>query len=232
MLTDVAKILLVHGAFHGAWCWDKLLPELEARHLDAEAVELPFTSPADDVAEVAGAIDRLAGQGEPIIAVGHSFGGSIITAAAGGDGGGQAASHLVYLTAVMQDPGEPLDLGETTTPGMRAIRFTGEEISIDPDIAPVGFYNRCKPGDAAWATAHLRPMPAATLTMNASSSVAWRSVPSTYVVCTDDQVLSPAMQRAMATNASASLEIDSDHSPFLSCPTELAGLLSSIISSV
>jgi len=75
-------------------------------------------------------------------------------------------------------------------------------------------------------------MPAATLTMNASSSVAWRSVPSTYVVCTDDQVLSPAMRRATATNASASLKIDSDHSSFLSRPTELVGLLSSSISSV
>ena len=225
----MAKVLLVHGAFHGAWCWDKLLPELVARELDAEAVELPFTSPADDVAEVAGAIDRLASQGEPIIAVGHSFGGSVITAASGGDGGGQAASHLVYLTAVMQDPGEPLDLGET--PGMEAIRFTEEAVSIDPNIATVAFYNRCKPEDAAWATAHLRPMPTATLTTRASSSVAWRSVPSTYVVCTDDQVISPAVQRAMATNAGASVEIDSDHSPFLCCPAELAGLLASIVSS-
>ena len=135
MLTDVAKILLVHGAFHGAWCWDKLLPELEARHLDAEAVELPFTSPADDVAEVAGTIDRLAGT--------HHRRGPLLRrhdnhSRCRRRRGGQAVSHLVYLMAVMQNPGEPLDLGETPTPGMRAIRFTGEEIRLIRIYPPSG----------------------------------------------------------------------------------------------
>ena len=115
---------------------------------------------------------------------------------------------------------------------MRAICFAEEEISIDPDTAVVAFYNRCKPGNVASATAHLRQIPVATLTLDASNSVARRSIPSTYVVCTDDQVPSPAMQRAMATHACASLKIDSDHFPFLSCLAEPASLLSTISSFV
>jgi pimeloyl-ACP methyl ester carboxylesterase len=223
----MTRVLLVHGAFHGAWCWDRLIPELKERGLEAEAVELPFTSPGDDLAAAAEAIDRLSAHGEPLMAVGHSFGGAILTAAAGGDGH-RAASHLVYLTAIMHDPHDPVDLGRT--PGMAAIQSTSDQVFIDPAQATVAFYHRCRPEDAAWATARLRPMPVATLTTHASDRVAWRSVPSTYIVCSDDQIISPDRQRAMAALAGGTVEIDSDHSPFLSCPAELAGILAGIAS--
>lgn len=222
----MTRVLLVHGAFHGAWCWDRLIPELKARGLEAEAVDLPFTTPGDDTGEVAGAIDRLTQDGEPLVVVGHSFGGAVITAAAGGDGGHRSASHLVYLTAIMHDPRNPVDLGQT--PGIAAIRFTDDKVWIDPDQATAAFYHRCRPDDAAWATARLRPMPTPTLTTRASDSMAWRAVSSTYIVCSDDQIISPDRQRAMAANAGATVEIDSDHSPFLSCPGELAGVLASV----
>jgi pimeloyl-ACP methyl ester carboxylesterase len=222
----VTTLLLVHGAFHGAWCWEKLIPELENRGQAAETVELPFTTPADDQAAVAEAIDRLAGREEPVVAVGHSFGGAVITGAAGGDDGHRAASHLVYLTAVMHDPQEPLELGHT--PGMAAVRYGDDEVSIDPALARQAFYHRCSPEEAAWATSRLRPMPPATLTALASQAVAWRSVPSTYIVCTDDQIIDPDMQRRMAENAGRTIEIDSDHSPFLSCPAQLAEVLAEV----
>ena len=115
------------------------------------------------MAEVAGAIDRLAGRGEPVITVGHSFGSSIIAPAAGGSGGNRVASHLVYSTAVMQYPGRAAG----SRGDRRDASFAEEEISIDPDTAVVAFYNRCKLGNVASATAHLRQIPVATLALDA-----------------------------------------------------------------
>jgi pimeloyl-ACP methyl ester carboxylesterase len=231
-MTDrsIPRLLLVHRAFHGAWCWEKLLPELDRRGQGAEAVELPFVSAAGDIETVAETIDRLTSDGEPLVVVGHSFGGAVITSAAGGDGGHRAASHLVYLAAIMQDPKEVMDLGRT--PGMAAIKFGSDEVSADPALSTLAFYHRCTTEDAQWATARLRPMPQSTLTTPASDVVAWRSVPSTYIVCTDDQIINPEMQRRMAKNATKSIEIDSDHSPFLSCPGALADVLVELTHSV
>jgi pimeloyl-ACP methyl ester carboxylesterase len=215
----MTRILLVHGAFHGGWCWEKVIPELNAHGLEAEALDLPFTSHADDVAEVANAIDRLtapvsgaAAPMEPLVVVGHSFGGTIITAAAGGDFGTRAASHLVYLTAKMRDPATLSEPGQT--PGRAAIVYGPEEVFVDPAQATMAFYHRCDPADAAWATSRLRSMPLGSLRVERYPAVAWRTVPSTYIVCTDDQILSPDAQRGMVSNAGATVEMDSDHSPF------------------
>ncbi|HET6966039.1 MAG TPA: alpha/beta fold hydrolase [Acidimicrobiales bacterium] len=226
----MTRLLLVHGAFHGGWCWERLLPELSALGVEAETIDLPFTTPDDDREAVASAVDRLGATGEPVVAVGHSFGGAVITAAAGGAGGRRAASHLVYLTAIMQEPGRPIDLGQT--PGLAALRMEGETASVDPAGATIAFYHRCAPDDAERATARLRPMPTAVLAAPPPDHVAWRHVPSTYIVCTDDQIISPAQQRVMAAQAGARVEMDSDHSPFLSCPAELAGVLAGIAAGV
>lgn len=216
----MTRVLLVHGAFHGAWCWSRLLPELADRRLEAEAIELPFTDPSDDRQVVKDAIARMASGGDPVMVVGHSLGGAVITAAAA------QASHLVYLAALMGDQGEATDIGET--PGMAALRMDEEQAWIDSDQATTAFYHRCTPEDATWATAQLRSMPVATLMANMDQPAAWRTVPSTYIVCTDDQIVSPVNQRQMARNAGAVTEMDSDHSPFLSYPGELADTLAGI----
>ena len=106
----MTRLLLVHGAFHGAWCWDKLRPELTVRGIEHEVVELPFTTPDDDVATVRAAVDLLSKDGHPVTLLGHSFGGAVISAAAADDGApypGVAA--LVYLTAIMVAPDQSVD---------------------------------------------------------------------------------------------------------------------------
>lgn len=218
------RILLVHGAFHGAWCWEPLRTELEARSIETEAVDLPFTTFADDVGEVVRVLDRMVDAG-PVVVVGHSFGGAVITAASLRTGTPKA-TRLVYLAALMHNPDDPIDLGET--PGIAAIRPEGTGVSIDPDLATTAFYHRCSPETAAWATGHLRPMPLTALTPGPSAAIAWDSVPTTYIVCTDDQIIGPERQRQMAQLADATIEIDSDHSPFLSCPATLAGILAGL----
>ena len=221
---SAARVILVHGAFHGAWCWDYLTPALAAQDVEAEALELPFTSLLDDADTVADAIKRTTG---PVVAVGHSYGGAVITAGAGGGRGRPAAAQLVYLAALMLDPQDPIDL--TATGGMGAVR-AGEGISyLEPTEAAAAMYNRCSPEIAEWAVSKLRPMPllgAGRATL--PEDVAWRNVPSTYVVCSDDRAIDPDDQRRMAKQATRWLEIDADHSPFLSQVEQTAGIIADV----
>jgi pimeloyl-ACP methyl ester carboxylesterase len=220
----MTKLLLVHGAFHGAWCWDKLRPELTRRGVESDAINLPFTTPDEDVAAVRAAVDRLSQDGDPVTVVGHSLGGAVISAAAASEGAPYpGVSSLVYLTALMIAPGQKIDL--SGGPGMAAFNMSGETATFDLSQARSAFYHHCTEEDAAWATERLRDMPTACLLVPAPPEPAWRFLPSRYVVCTDDQVLSMDAQGAMAANAGSTLSIDSDHSPFLSHPAELAGLL-------
>ena len=93
------SVVLVHGAWHGAWAWDGVVAELERLGVAVEAVELPFTGFADDAATARSVIER-AGSGA--VVCGHSYGGFVISAVARD----LAVGHLVYLCAFMVDEGE------------------------------------------------------------------------------------------------------------------------------
>jgi pimeloyl-ACP methyl ester carboxylesterase len=222
------RLLLVHGAFHGAWCWNRLRPELEGLGISHETVDLPFTSTEDDVAAVRSVIDS---SDESVTVLGHSFGGAVIAAAAaeGGRPYGTTTS-LIFLTAFMTAPEQRVDF--SGAPGMADIQLGEVTASIDPNAARSVFYHRCSTEDADWATAHLRTMPTSVLIAPPPPSPAWQVLPSTYIVCTDDRILSLSAQEQMAENADSTIRIDSDHSPFLSCPSILSEVLSEIISDV
>jgi pimeloyl-ACP methyl ester carboxylesterase len=220
------RLLLVHGAFHGAWCWDRLRPELERVGITHDVVDLPFTSTEDDTAAVKEAIDR---GSDGVTVLGHSFGGAVISAAAAETGKPYGATtSLIFLTAFMIAPEQTIDF--SGAPGMAGIQLGEVMASIGPAAARSAFYHRCSAEDAEWATAHLRAMPTSVLMAPASPSPAWQVLPSTYVVCSDDQILSVSAQEQMAANADKTVWIDSDHSPFLSCPATLAELVKEIIS--
>jgi hypothetical protein len=220
MPSDDTHVLLVHGAFHAGWCWDRLLPHLAERNLEASVIDLPFTSQADDWRTVEEAIDRLAQTGRRVVVVGHSHVGSVIS------GSGYRADHLIYLTALMTASDDEID---NRAPGRSAIVVDGDTARVDLSHAVAAFYHRCNPADAEWATSKLRPMPVATLRPHGEPNPAWRTVTSTYIICDDDQIIAPAAQEQMARHATAVRHIDSDHSPFLSYPTELATHLREIV---
>lgn len=219
------RLLLVHGAFHGAWCWNRLTPELERLGLSCETVDLPFTSTEDDVATVRRAIDS---SGESVTVLGHSFGGAVISAAAA-EGGAPygTTTSLVFLTAFMTAPEQVVDF--SGAPGIGEITLGDVTASVDPHTARSVFYNRCSTEDADWASAQLRTMPTSVLIAPPPSSPAWQLMPSTYIVCTDDRILSQSAQEQMAENADSAMWIESDHSPFLSCPGALAEVLRKIV---
>ncbi len=222
---DTPRLLLVHGAFHGAWCWDRLTPELDRLGIAWDTVDLPFTSTSDDVATVREALDRSDG---PVTVLGHSFGGAAISAAAeqGGAPYGRAAS-LVYLTAFMTAPEQVVDFSDA--PGIGEVQLGEVTASVDPRTARSIFYNRCSSEEAEWAAAQLRSMPTSVLIGPPPVSPAWQILPSTYIVCTDDRILSVTAQEQMAANAGRVVHIDSDHSPFLSCPAALAAVLAPLV---
>ena len=93
--------------------------------------------------------------------------------------------------------------------------------------------HRCQPDLAAWATSELRPMPLGDYGSTPDQGpVAWQVVPSTYVLCADDRAVDPSDQRRMAAQAGECIELDSDHSPFLSTISPLADVLTRVVSNV
>ncbi|HTN78186.1 MAG TPA: wax ester/triacylglycerol synthase family O-acyltransferase, partial [Acidimicrobiales bacterium] len=214
-----AKVVLVHGAWHGPWCWEGVVGELEARGVTVAAVDLPLTSYADDVAAARRAI-KAAGKGA--VVCGHSYGGMVISQAASG----LPVGRVVYLTAFMTDEGEePMQhMQEHPSPMMSAIRTDGGVLSVDPAMLHEAFYEDSDAKVVADIEKLLRPMPLGD-TWLVSREPAWRQAPSTYVVCTNDKAISEGAQRAMAVRADEVVEWDTDHSPFLTRPGDIADLL-------
>jgi pimeloyl-ACP methyl ester carboxylesterase len=233
-MAHPARVLLVHGAWHGAWCWRDVVSALAARGVVAEALDLPGHGesqlPMDglqgDAAHVRAALDE---SSRPVVLCGHSYGGCVITEAAAGHA---AVRHLVYLAAFVPDVGESL-LGiaqsdPTPLPIYRALATNaGGEFVIDPLHATPAFYGTCRPEVAAWATERLGPQAARALEETSTRS-AWREKPSTYAVCTRDGAIAPSLQRRLAARCGRVLEWDSDHSPFLSRPGDVADLLAGL----
>ncbi len=224
-------VILVHGAWHGGWCWAALQAELDRRGVPSLAVDLPghgaslepFGDLHGDAAAVHAVAARVVG---PVVLVGHSYGGAVITEAAVGLPG---VAHLVYLAAFCLDEGEAVRRNNLPHGGRLALDDAfraGEDgfASIDPAGATAAFYGSCPPEVAAAATARLGRQPMAAFTQ-AVRAAAWRTIPSTYVVCERDQAIHPETQRSMAARCTTTVTLDTDHSPFASMAVETADVI-------
>jgi len=237
------SVVLVHGAWHGAWCFDRVVARLEAEGIEAIAVDLPghgddpgpLGDLHTDAARVTEVLDRLDGD---CVLLGHSYGGAVITEA----GVHPAVRHLVYLCAFVIDADESciaaatalaatLDLSfgaGTKLADAMALNDDGT-ITVSSEGANQSFYNDCDAATAAAAIARLGPQPTVTLADDMPTAVAWRERPSTYVVCTEDLAIPPALQRVMADRCTETVEWPTSHSPFLSDPERVADLLSALV---
>jgi len=245
MTPMTATTVLVPGAWHGAWCWDRVIDGLTAKGLPALAVDLPghgldpgpLSDLHGDAARVREVLDRLEAAGDDVVLVGHSYGGAVITEA----GVHPVVQHLVYLCALALADDESCATIAAGDPAALSISQEGrpnlsEALVIDedgvatltrPDLAGRCLYNECDPETATWALSRLGPQPMVTL-QQVPDAVAWRATPSTYVVCANDFAVHPELQRIMATRCSRSVEWESDHSPFLSHPDLVTNLLADI----
>jgi pimeloyl-ACP methyl ester carboxylesterase len=225
-MTDAKNtVVLVHGAFHDGWCWELVRSALDERGVPNQSLDLPFTGLAGDAEAVGKLLDAIDG---PVVLMGHSYGGMVISRAASGR---DDVEHLVYLCAVQV--GEDVDLATamTTSDELMSSLVHGDDgaMSVDPTVAPAVFYHDC--GDALTATAvsHLRGMGFGVVQEEDDPPpAAGKRIESTYVVCTDDQTIAPESQRKMATNADHVVEWDTSHSPMLSRPELVAGLLTDL----
>jgi len=224
-VLPMPEVVLVHGAWHGPWCWDGVVAELQRLGVRATAVELPFGGVAADAAVARAAIEA-AGPGS--VVVGHSYGGSVISDAAAGL---PTVARLIYLAAFLTEPDENT-LALITGKLAESIVVDDRGITVDPAAAAGVFYGDADPDTAAAMIARLRPMPISAIEppdtqgqgVEAPTS-AWRSVPATYVVCTNDQAIPVEAQRTMAARAEEVVEWPTDHSPFVTRPAAVAELI-------
>ena len=222
----MATVVLVHGAFHDGWCWELVRSALDERGVPNQALDLPFTGLAGDAEAVGKLLDAIDG---PIVLIGHSYGGMVISRAASGR---DDAEHLVYLCAVqVADDAEMAEVMSTESALTEALVHGDDgSLGVDVDKATAAFYHDCDPELAATAVGHLRGMGLGVMQQSDAEvpPAAWTQIESTYVVCTDDQTIAPESQRAMAKNATDSVEWATSHSPMLSRPDLVADLLTDL----
>lgn len=213
-------LLLVHGAWHGAWCWEKLTPELHHRGWTTRSVDLPSTGgPAgvqEDARVIRDALDAIDG---PVVVVAHSYGGIPATQAVAGAGN---VTRIVFLAAFQLDVGDSMlsfyGRPDPTEP-------TGYEPVPDDPIAML--YGDAPRDDAEEAVKQLVPQSARSFS-DTLTEAGWHAIPSTYVICENDQALHVESQRVLAERSDDVHRLIADHSPFLSQPAELAALLEEI----
>jgi pimeloyl-ACP methyl ester carboxylesterase len=236
--ADSASVVLVHGAWHGAWCWERVVDGLTRAGVTAIAVDLPGhgddTGPLGDLHGDARRVrDVLDAVGAPVVLVGHSYGGAVITEA----GDHPAVAEVVYLAALALDADEMCATAAADEARAARIDHTGRadlgagfvptgdgSVTLDPVVAVDALYNHCDRESIDLALARLGPQPLATF-QQTPDAVAWRTRPATYVVCTDDRAIHPDLQRILARRCGTSTEWDTDHSPFLSRPDLVIELL-------
>jgi hypothetical protein len=215
--TPTSTVLFVHGAHLAGWCWLLVMDQLARSGVGSLAVDLPFTSFDDDVQCVRSAITAARGRG-PVHVVGHSYAGLAIAAA------GHEAAHLTFVAGRLPLPGESpaARTDEWGVPEFRACMEIGADgvVRLSP-AARRYFFQRTHESLAELATSRFRPM-SSVVPSEPIAEPAWTSVPSSYVVCTDDLAVRPDAQRERAALVGASVELDTDHSPFFSDPSGLA----------
>jgi pimeloyl-ACP methyl ester carboxylesterase len=225
---------LVHGAWHGAWCWDRLVPELEARGFPCVAIDLPTEDPDAGAGEYAAAVARALPARDPaggVVLVGHSLGGLVIPLVAGL----RPVRLLVFIGALLPQPGrsmgEQIREEDVFSPAWgalrrRYIRHPDGSSEWPADAAIELFYHDCPPGDARRAASRLRPQTGKAID-EVTPLRAWPAVESVSILCRDDRMVSPGWSRRVAAErlGRPPLELDGGHSPFLSRPAELAAIL-------
>jgi pimeloyl-ACP methyl ester carboxylesterase len=221
------SVVLVHGAFADASSWRRVIPILEKDGFTVTAVQNPLKSLADDVATTKRAVDA---QKENVILVGHSYGGAIITDAAAGN---SKVKGLVYVAAFAPDAGEALGgLIERFSPSPLATALVPDSagfLYIDRSKFQEVFANDLTKDEAALLAATQKPI-AGAIFGESLKAAAWKTIPSWYVVSTQDNAINPDLERFMAKRIGAEAkEIKASHVSFISNPAEVAKVVEAAV---
>jgi pimeloyl-ACP methyl ester carboxylesterase len=220
---------LVAGGGHNAWCWDRVVPELEARGHEAVAIDLP-TGQADMGLEdfATAVVNGLAGVTGDIVLVGHSLAGRYLPLAAGQLPG----SRMIFLAALIAE--EPSDevpaAGQPAAPPAGGGRGKFDEqgrLYFTPEDAAAAFYSDCDEETTAWAVAHLVPQGVKVIREPFPKGGWPAGTRAAYILCKEDAVVSAERAREMAVDRVGvePVEMSGGHSPFLSQPVALVDVL-------
>jgi pimeloyl-ACP methyl ester carboxylesterase len=222
--SNKPRIVLVHGAWADGTGWQQVIPLLEREGYPVIAVQNPLSSLVDDVATTKRVIDAEGAKG-PVIAVGHSYGGAVITGAAAGS---SQVKALVYIAAFAPAVGEPIGALLPTYP-------TELGLILEPDAAGFAYLNRERFRDVFAADVDrtsARVMAAAQkpafggIFGESLTAAAWETIPAWYMVAKEDKALSPDMERFFAGRMHAkTVEVKSSHVPFISRPNDVFKLI-------
>lgn len=240
----MSTYVLIHGAWHGSWCWEKVVPLLRKAGHQVEAPDLPGhgqdKTPIREITLAAytkRVVETLDAQAEPVILVGHSMGGVVITQVA--EERPDRIQTLVYLTAFLPVNCESLlqiarkNVDSLLNPNL----MTNEEQGYITfrEGAPLKdiFYGDCPDEDVERARSLLVPQAIAPMaTPVRITTENYGRVPRVYIECLRDRTITPGLQEMMcaATPCQSILSMKTSHSPFYSAPQELASHLTSLSS--
>jgi pimeloyl-ACP methyl ester carboxylesterase len=218
----VKNVVLVHGGFVDGSGWQGLHAELKQRGYNVTVVQNPTTSLADDVAVTKRA---LAAQDGPAILVGHSYGGVVVTEA----GNDPKVAALVYVAAFAPDAGESVaSIIKDPPPGAPVPPILPPQdgfLFLDKEKFAASFAADVAPDLAAFMADSQVPWGVEALT-GAVTQPSWKSKPSVYVVATEDHMIPPPAQRAMAARAGSRVtEVAGSHALYVSQPAAIAAAI-------
>lgn len=232
----MSTFVLVHGAFHGGWCWEKVVPHLVQAYNHVVALDLPQhgedTTPIRAVtlqSYVDTVVKIIDTRKEPVILVGHSFGGMVISQAA--EYRPDKIDRLVYLSALLPQNGQAALHIQSPDPAVLQYLITNTQegwMFYKEEAIPGIFYNDCSAEDTAAAMARLKVEPLLPLTQAVTLTDAnFGRVPRCYIFCKQDHALVPALQQKLVeqTPCERVFSLDTGHSPFFSQPADLAEIL-------
>lgn len=228
-MSRVKNIVLVHGAWADGSSWSKLIPLLTAKGYHAVAVQNPLSSIADDVASTRRLIDT---QDGPVLLVGHSYGGAVITEA----GDNSKVLGLVYVAAFAPDAGETLaGMAQKfpPPPGFGEIQPIADGYLL---LTRKGVYENFGQDLSEWDKALVYATQGATQGAILGTPIrkaAWRSRPSWFVIAANDRMISPDQERSTAERMnSRTLTLASSHLPMISQPEKVADFIAAAAASL
>ena len=223
------SVVIVHGAFADGSDWAKVVPLLQAEGVAVTVVQNPLTSLADDVAATQRALDNQPG---PVVLVGHSWGGTVITEA----GSNEKVGALVYVAAFAPEAGQTSgEQGKDapTPPGISQIKADGNGfLYLTPEGMARDFAQDLSAAQTAVMTATQGPIKASAFD-DKTTVAAWKTKPSWYLLATEDRMIHPDVQRSSAKRIGAQLtELPTSHVPQQSQPAEVAEVILEAVRSV
>ena len=227
----MATFALIHGAWHGAWCWDHVTAELQALGHGARAVDLPVDRKDAGTVEYARVAAEAFGGGAPPIVVAHSMAGLVAPLVAER----MRVRGIVYLAALLRHPGrscaEDRAAGlnhDMSPPGFgKELQRDAEGLTYWPsaEAAARHLFHDASPADAARAFARLRHQKG--YWTDRSPQRDWPAVPAASIICAEDRAINPAWSRRVAYDwlSVEPITLPGGHSPHLTRPRDLAELL-------